>query len=243
MQQLRSLQEWMQSCLMTVDPPEDHAVIRRIRPSFTMSAGERLDIYRGMYELRLIEALQTDYPGLLWYLGQERFDEVARLYVRHCPSQSYTLNRLGDRLPEFLLQVEGLKRAAFFYDLARFELAETVVFDEEASTPALPDGLDEKARLRPIAGLRLLAMRYPANRYLKGDSGAIPRRRDTWVAVYRQGYSITHLELSRGAFELCSALCSGQTIGEAVAASKLRERAIYECFQQWFSLGWFQARQ
>ena len=239
MQQLRAVQQWMQGCVMDPAPPDGREVKQRIRPSATLTASERLDIYRGMYELRLIEALQVDYPGLLRCLGEEQFEEVARLFVRNYPSQSYTLNRLGDRLPNFLTQVEGLKRAAFLYDLARFELAETMVFDEEASPGSADASMEENTRFLPIPALRLLAMQYPANRYLKGDSEQLPRKRATWVAVYRQVHSVAQVELSRGAFDLCAALCSGQTIGEAVAACRLNDRAVFQCFQQWFGLGWF----
>ncbi len=241
MRQLRSLQEWMQGCVMDPAPADDRAVKKRIRPSATLTPAERIDIYRNMYELRLIDALQVDYPGLFRCLGSERFEEVARVYVRHHPSQSYTLNRLGDRLPEFLPLVEGLPRAAFLRDLARFELAETIVFDEEASVSMTPKGLDESARLQPIAALRLLSLQYPANRYLKGDSEIIPRRRNTWLVVYRPNKSVSHLELSRGSFELLQSLCSGKTIGEALADSKLSERAVFDCFQLWFSAGLFQS--
>jgi hypothetical protein len=236
MQPLRPLQEWMQACVMSPDAPDGKTVARRIRPSARLTAAERLDIYRGMYELRLLDALRVDYPGVLAHLGDERFEEAARLYVRHHPSQSYTLNRLGDRFPDFLLRLDGLPRPAFVHDLARFELAETIAFDAEASLAWAGPIVDESQRLKPVDALQLLALQYPVHRYLKGDAETrVPRRRPSWVAVYRKGHAVSHLELNRRSFALLESLCSGSAIGKALSAARLSEAAVFACFQKWFS--------
>src|ERR1051326_5290868 len=94
-----------------------------ILPSRTLSAAERVLIYNGMYLSRFAEALAVDYPGLKYYLGDEDFDALCARYVQKHPSTSYSLNHLGDALPDFLT---GFER-----DLARLELAMTLVFDEE----------------------------------------------------------------------------------------------------------------
>lgn len=41
-----------------------------------------------MYELRLVEALKVDYSGLVRFLGEVTFDELARLYFSVCPSET-----------------------------------------------------------------------------------------------------------------------------------------------------------
>jgi hypothetical protein len=241
MPRLKRLQQWMQGCLLAAEEPDAGTVRRRIRASSAWSAVDRMGTYRAMYELRLIEALRVDYPGLSRCLGTDGFEELARFYIRQCPSQSYTLNRLGDRLPDFLPRIEGLKNAAFLHDLARFELAETLVFDEQPSSSGMPSGLAANSCLEPVAALRLLVMRYPANRYLKSNAEAIPRRRVTRVVVFRQQYSVAHVELDPREFALCSALCSGMSIAEAVARSTLSQRAIFDCFRRWSAHGWFRA--
>lgn len=119
---LLGLQQWMQASVMAEEPPTEAEAAARIRPSATLTPVERLGIYRGMYEARLIDALKVDDPGLLHYLGEAMFDELASLYVGANPSRSYSLNRLGDRLPGFLAEVDGLRRPAFVADLARLEL-------------------------------------------------------------------------------------------------------------------------
>ena len=44
-----------------------------ILPSRTLQPEERLAIYQGMYLLRMEEALETDYPALKHFLGDEAF--------------------------------------------------------------------------------------------------------------------------------------------------------------------------
>ncbi len=230
-----------------------------IRPSRTLSAAERLDVYHGMYPLRMREALETDYPALAHFLGDERFEALVRAYVQVHPSRSFTLNRLGDHLPTFLEDADVPKRA-FCHDLARLELAVNQAFDAE-ETPRLTDAdialvapeAWEGARLRPIAALRVLALRYPANAYLQSlrddnhDHPAI-KRRDNFVAVYRRDYGVYRLELSRPAHDLLADLAGGQALGAAIGAALTRPgrarpqpEALFRWFREWVSEGLFQA--
>jgi hypothetical protein len=229
-------------------PPERAPDI--VRPSAALAPLERLDIYRGMYELRLREALEADYPGLHQYLGDDTFAELARLYVRENPSRSYTLNRLGDGLPEFVRSVVGLPRPAFVRDLARFELARTLVFDEEESPRAdpaavrdLPPDAWAGLRFRPIRAFRLLSLDHPVHEYLDAvrHPGAAPPvvRRKCRLALYRRDYAVLSLELSRPAFELLRGLAAGWTLGEAIekafASRRASERRLAGWFQEWFT--------
>src|SRR6187549_3956387 len=49
-----------------------------VRPSFGLSASQRLDIYRQSYMARLIECLIDDYPAVQYALGEAAFTELAR---------------------------------------------------------------------------------------------------------------------------------------------------------------------
>ena len=268
---LNQVQQWMQACVMEPGPVEEaiaSAAVSRhvpaadarrmVRPSAALTALERLDIYRRMYELRLIEALRVDYPGLHRFLGEDVFDELARMYVRQSPSRSYTLNRLGDALPQFLAQVEGLPRPRFVLDLARLELAETQVFDEEESPVAdgsavngiLPERW-ESIRLRPIAALRLIELDYPAHLYLaamRADGEASPEapgRKRARLVVFRQNFHIHHLELEPMAHPLLTHLLAGVPLGKAItaepAAKYLSPNRVFTWFREWFEAGLFQA--
>ena len=215
-----------------------------VLPSPTLTAGERLDIYRDMYEARLVDALEADYPRLSGYLGEQRFRELARLYIRRRQSRSYTLNRLGDRLPGFIRrEVDGLRRPAFVYDLARFELTLTEVFDEAETSPVSAEALAEvpadqweSARLRPVAAFRLLELRYPVH-----EPDPKPRRKAVRLAVYRRNYEVCWIEVSCAAYGILEALARGKKLGQAIRAARASRSRLPEWFREWTSLGFFQA--
>lgn len=269
---LAQLQRWMQAVVVhpgdiaaSLAAPDAQADLPAerlesvIRPSRTLSAAERLDVYHGMYPLRMREALGGDYPALAHFLGDARFEALVAAYVQAHPSRSFTLNRLGDHLPAFLEHAD-LPRRAFCHDLARLELAVTQAFDAE-ETPRLTDADIalvnpddwEHARLRPIAALRVLALRYPANAYvqsLRDDDHDHPpiKRRDNWVAVYRRDYAVYRLELSRSAHDLLVGLAAGQPLGAAITTALARPtrprpepEALFRWFREWVSEGLFQA--
>jgi hypothetical protein len=231
-------------------PPGDAR--RLILPSPSLTPEQRLDIYRDMYEGRLLEALASDYPGLLDYLGSESFHDLMRRYVRRYPSRSYTLNRLGDRLPEFIQKYGKVRRTGFVEDLATLELTQTLVFDD-LETPALtaeqiaavPADLWESARLEPIAALRLVALRYPVHSYLEamheGKRRPVIRRRNTWLAVYRREYAVHWLPLERAEHRLLEALTKGRKLGRAISAARPTEKSLRAWFERWTSAGLFQA--
>jgi len=198
-----------------------------ILPSRSLTAAARLGIYQGMYLLRMEEALATDYPGLKHFLGERRFLELVRGYLEAFPSRHYSLNRLGDHLPEYLAPLRG-PGSGFCHDLARLELAVTEVFDApetpplaEAMVAAVPSEAWPQARLTPVAAFRCLALGYPVVDYLDALKADRPprsgtRRRNTWVVVFRRSLAIRRQQLSRAAFQLLSDLAGGVPVGEAV---------------------------
>jgi len=268
--ELTRLQRWMQEVVVhpgTVEEAiESESAIREIPserlsevvlPSHSMTSAERVGVYHGMYLMRMEEALETDYPVIRYHLGDHQFGHLVREYVQRYPSTSYTLNRLGDHLPEFFLDEPEWHDAAFLHDLARLELAMTEVFDEEES-PLLgseeleavrPDAWEE-ARLRPIPALRLLAFKHAVIPNLvafhEDRPSPGPRRRATWVVLYRRDYSVLRLELSRAEYDLLKAIVEGAPLGEALATaaaskSQRQQAKVFRWFRTWISEGLFAA--
>jgi len=269
---LDRVQRWMQALIQDqgtcaeaiaseraqVEIPADQARTV-VLPSKTLSSFERLDIYREMYLLRMEEALASDYPALKHYLGDEEFMRMVARYVEVYPSRSYTLNRLGDHLLEFLATIDDLPKPDFCRDLARLELALTGVFDAGETAPltaqavqAVPQDAWETVRLKPIEAFRLLEFNYPVSRYLGfvDEENPVPRlaRKKTWVVAYRSNYSVHRMDLTQPAYELLSALASGETVGDAIVSVMTRkfrravkEKQLFEWFRDWMAEGLFQA--
>ena len=70
--------------------------------SKSLTARERLSIYANAYYARLVECLGECFPIFKKALGEEVFSGFALEYLQRYPSQSYTLDRLGDHFSRFL---------------------------------------------------------------------------------------------------------------------------------------------
>ncbi|MGA8806942.1 MAG: DNA-binding domain-containing protein [Thermoanaerobaculia bacterium] len=259
---LAPLQEWMQA---VVTHPSDVyeaadaaeiAVDDVILPSRTLQPIQRVGIYHGMYMLRMIEALTVDYAAVAQFLGEHAFEHLVRDYVQQFPSRSYTFNRLGDSLPEYIAS-STWKRRTFLRDLAKLELAMTHVFDE-AEAEALPaDAIASiapeqiaDARIIPIPALRLLALDYDANdafQAFREERPMKPRRQKSWLAVHRRDYGVYRMPLTREAFVFLEALVARETIGSAIETFQRRFRRfpaqsdLFTWFRDWSAAGLFTA--
>jgi len=262
---LETLQQWMHAVVahpgdvyeaLDSDGAKQHIadVDDVILPSQTLQPAQRVGIYHGMYMLRMIEALTDDYPAIAHYLGEHAFEHLTEEYVQQYPSSSYTFNRLGDHLPEFLA-ASSLRRKIFLADLARLELAMTQVFDEVEAAPldanaigsVAPEQL-ESLRFTPIPALRLLAFTYDANaafRSYRDGEQIHPLRRKSWLAIHRRDYSVYRMPLSEQAFVFLRALVGGETIGASLARFHRRFRRLPEqhelftWFRDWSAAGLF----
>jgi hypothetical protein len=222
---------------------------RAILPSKTMAPLERLAVYQGMYPLRMHDALAADYPGLKAFLGDHLFEHFVADYVVKHPSRSYTLNRLGDHVPDFVKTWHHPKRA-FLADLARLELAITETFDAEedvpAAAPAHVDADWASRRFGIAPTLRLLSFRHaagPALDALKTGRRVSVRPKASWAAIHRRSLVVYRLDLSRGEFHLLNALAAGAPLAKALrlaarkAGKALSPAAVRKAFRVWTSEG------
>jgi len=221
-----------------------------IRPNDRMSEFERLEIYNRQYWFRLLDCLYDDYPGLRHLLGEKSFHKLCTAYLDQCPSESFTLRNLGARLENFIRQHPQLtgRKFATAIDMARFEWAQTVAFDEAMNEPLHMDallGADPqllKLNLQPYLVLLDLeyevdaffmsvrqheaGMRKEASNAIDGDRRkkttrriSSPIQKQIWMAVHRSETEIYFLRLDREAYLLLKALQMGGTLAEALDAA------------------------
>jgi hypothetical protein len=240
---------------------EPHRTRDLVLPSHRgLRPAERVGIYQGMYVPRMMEALESDYPGLAHYLGEGPWMRLVRRYLTAYPSRSYTLNDLGRRLPEFVRRAR-VPRPAFCRDLARLESAIAQAFDApetpplgEAAIAAVRHADIPRARLVPTAAVQLLALDHNAGAWLdslKDERHRHPRvrRERARIVVYRRRYAVRHQELDVVAFALLSDLVAGLPIGRALeralrrrgAARLAGAEAAFRLFREWAAMGLFQA--
>jgi len=269
---LEQIQRWMQACIQYQGGVEEALVSEAanaaipaeearnvVLPGRALTALERLDIYRDMYLLRMEEALGIDFPALKHFLGDDEFMKLVARYTDAHPSRSYTFNRFGDHMVDFLESQDELPKRDFCHALARLEFALTKVFDANetpAMTPeavrAVPQDAWETARLKPIGPFQLLAFDYPVSLYIGAvdEENPFPRiaKKKTWAVCYRRDFHVHRMNLEHPAYELLSALASGQTVGDSIVSvltkkwrPAVKQSQLFEWFRDWMSEGLFQA--
>lgn len=230
-----------------------------VLPSKALSSVERLDIYAHMYYARLLEILVAEYPTTRQVLGPDVFAAACREFLGRHPSRHRTLNRLSEKLPDFLSRhLPRGHRYRLAVDVARIERAMEDVFDERRAEPMTAAGFaaigaDEwrRVRLTTVPALRFLKLRYPANDFMNavrsGRKPRIPRPRATFAIVYRRGYRVYRRDQQPAQFRLLAALAAGRTLAQAVRASVSGRRAgadrlaarLGDWFRDWAAAGLF----
>lgn len=246
-----------------------------IKPNDRLTALERLQIYNRMYWFRLLDCFYDDNPGLRAALGPRKFTRLAEAFLTKYPSSSFTLRNLCSRLERFIREEphRTAPRTALALDIARFEWAQTVAFDE----PARPVVTAEEISATPPSRLRLgvqpyvtlLAVDHAVDDYviavkkrdaLRAEASnattsahhaerakrvSPPRRERIYVAVHRVDSRLYYKRLDAPAFKILVALRDGCPLTRAIAAGGrgLKPDRAREWFATWMQLGWFCRRK
>ena len=217
-----------------------------IAPNSRLTAFERLEIYNRQYWLRVLGALQEDFPGLRAVIGSNAFEALSVAYLTTHPSRSFSLRNLGSKLPEWLTANPKWagRRWRLAIDVARIEWAFVEAFDNAERTQLTLDQiatLDAGSRLALQPHLRLIALDYAADDLVlalhdrekrqtseagvKQEDGPkepaqLPklRRRPTWVAAHRVDLTVYYRRLLRDEFLTLAAIRRGLPLAEALDA-------------------------
>lgn len=274
------LQRWMQAVITHVGGAEEGVmaseaqaaisigtseVEKVIRPSGKLTALERLSVYSNAYYARLLECLGGCFPVLKRALGDEVFDSFGIEYLQDYPSQSYTLDRLGEHFCDFLKETrpepedgnEDTDWPDFLIDLATLEWTIGRVFDgpgaEEHSAltaemlTAFPAVRFPEARLATVTGLRLLSFSYPVSAYFtairratENETVPIPGPKTEHVAVFRRDFVVRRYHLSKPQLLLLQQIQTGATVAEAITAAAAEmdtdDETLADSLQSWFRL-------
>jgi hypothetical protein len=228
---LRSQQELFCAAVMTPEDEtellDDASAARLVTPSKTLSALERLAIYRTAYHARLIECLSDDYPVLKHALGDAEFAEICRGYVARHPSTGPSLNDFGRHMADFA-RTALTDVAGFAGDLAKLEWAVVLAIHAPTAPVLATEELAKvpaerwpEVRLVANPSLRILHFAYPVNDYFQayrsGGAPSIPSGARASVAVYRTGRSIWRLPLTAAMVVLFESLAHGTALGPSLA--------------------------
>jgi len=246
-----------------------------IKPNDRLSSFDRLEIYNRMYWFRIIDCFYDDCPGLRAMLGERKFNRLAIAYLTKHPSSSFSLRNLCVHLEDFIRAEPRwtAPRTALAREIARFEWAQTVAFDEAALPVIKPADFElaspARLRLRLQPYVTLLALEHPLDNYviavkerdtLRAEASnattasrtakrirrvPLPRRERIWVAVHRVDNRLFYKRLDSPSFKMLAALRDGKTIAQAVAAAGrgVTPVQVQEWFALWAKLGWLCPRK
>jgi hypothetical protein len=129
--QLRDLQGLFQRCVL-----EGRS---GIEAELTDSEGDdfpaRLGTYTEGYRIRLLEALESTYPGVKAALGEDEFERTMRRFIEAVPSRHYSIRYYGGALSEFIRATHTEPGVEVLEDLVRWEWLLAEVFDAPDDTP------------------------------------------------------------------------------------------------------------
>ena len=128
---LRQLQNDFQSYLFHYQGP----ALSQIVSDDKAAADVRLAIYADGYRLRLLEALETDFPALHTLLGDSEFEMLGRAYIDAHPSQHFSVRYFAAQLPAFLAHAAPYCDTPIVSEMAAFEWALRNAFDAADSQP------------------------------------------------------------------------------------------------------------
>jgi hypothetical protein len=122
---LRNLQDSFQAHVLA----GEESMLARISPDAKPNAAARLAIYSNGYRLRLLEALDSNYPALHTLTGDELFDEIGRAYIEAHPSTHYSIRYFGQHLSAFLAATAPYSDTPALSEMAALEWSLSLAFD------------------------------------------------------------------------------------------------------------------
>lgn len=195
----------------------------------SLSAGQRLEIYRNNVFANLRNALRAVYPVVERLVGAEFFDHAANGFIRECPSASGDIEDYGEAFAAFLARFPGAEALLYLPDIARLEWACHLVF--LAADPA-PLALGKLAgvsperygqlrfRLHPASAL--LASDYPVHRIwetnqpdYRGDETVDLSLGGMKLLLLRRRFEVEMQPLGAGEFAMLTGFAAGRTLAEA----------------------------
>jgi len=199
-------------------------ILPALKPHPRLSPAQQFSIYAEGYRIRLLAAVCSDYPVLISYLGNKKFDDLALQYIEQNPPTSYNLDFYPHKFADFLCANYD---DVFAGDLARLEGAIAEVFMLPDSAPILSDDMAQKSpeefgeMFLPLRDAsRLLEFTSNANDYLSAQRAdnlrPKPQSISQHLLIYRHNNEVQRLQLSEAGFTLLQKLENGKNVVNAL---------------------------
>lgn len=236
-----------------------------ILPSPSLAPFKRIEIYNQQYWWRLLKTLQDAFITLTHYFGINEFNrQIAVPFLVKHPPNTWLLNNIGERLPQWIKERYPGKDRLLICQMAEVDLAFILGFTASAMPPLssedMADGeaiLSTKLQLQPHIYLfeskgDIFKLRE-AHHHLKTDNkpkkGRVKydERRTFYYILYRNQQSdISWKEISKAEYSVLSHFKKGASVEDICEWLEGQNEALCEAamthfqswFQEWTSRGW-----
>ncbi len=204
-----------------------------IKPSSSLTANDRLAIYRGSVRGGLLQTLADIYPVLNKLLGDKPFEGLCRRYIDKNPSKSSNVADYGHNFSTFIESFAPLSDYPYFSNVASLEWAWHRVFHEADDSPlnfeqlgAMPPEQHLQLKFKRPKASCLLKSPWPIDQIWKSNQS---KDTDTsndetleliqgeyCLLVWRNGYEMRIDRLSSSEWQFLNLLDQSTCFSEAV---------------------------
>ena len=244
---LEELQEWFGNAIRSKEYDTDAKGYLTAGPVLT--ADERLAIYHEQYWLRLLNALKMTFPSVVKELENGFDEEVGIPFLLDHPPHTWSLGRIGEKLPDWLLdrskndpsllhKINASEKHLSI--IAALDWAAEIAFWQKQEEPVdfstwSEDELkNKKLYLQPY--ITLFALDHDYFAYREGKELV---EREGFFIVYRTEKGLSSWkEIDIRAYKLLSLFKNGCSIGAACAEIEGGEEIAF-WFKEWTLLRFF----
>jgi hypothetical protein len=232
-------------------------IVSTLKAHPRLSPEQQFAIYADGYRIRLLAAVRSDFPALIAYLSDKKFNALALDYIEKNPPKSYNLDFYPHKFAGF---VEQNSDDIFASEIAILEGAIAEVFMLPDSEPLAADELSKltpeefgETKLSLRTASCLLQFSTNVNEWLNkqrtGDQDLKTQTQRLYLLIYRHNNEVQRYELPQAEFLLLQHLLLGNTILQSLekVASEHEKLAeiiainLQKYFQEWISKEFFAA--
>lgn len=236
----------------------EREVAQVIRPSATLSAEERMNVYVQQYIWRLQGIVAQEHPTLVRLMGDDACDELALEYISRFPPRGFTLNDLCHALPYYLAHHCAREDAPLLHDVARLERAISDAYDTYPIGRVTADDLRQvpaeawpEMRFQLDPSVRVMAFAYDVvaayNAAVEGEPLPELTPRPTWAVVWRAQHKIWRRPIGHARYQTLAALAAGETVLAALERAAevwdgdedALQETVFTWFSEWVEDGFF----
>lgn len=276
---LKNTQEWFASILVSpidedsrmspISPsgePIEEEAFDYIIPSPSLRPAQRIQIYHQQYWWRLLNVLHETVPLVVRLFGYYDFNQtVGKPYLLKYPPDTWTLNDIGNKLPQWIEEEYNAKDKQLVLDAVKVDVAFNTAFfvknrkiiDAKLTARGQKEILSKKLKLQPHVSLfdfrydlmkfRQEMLKEDVEYWLNHEFPKLIQDKSHYFVLYRNIHNhINWEEISYSAFRLLSLFSQGSSIELACEWLEQQDEGLYSdastnlhlWFQEWVFRQW-----